>query len=106
MSRIVAKAFPKEALLELFDCDPGESVDGLVLVEVGDWVDEGKYSYREVIFAFDGAFYSVLRGRSGSYFTDYYYEEDDWDDEVVCAQVVKVPVTKYEWHVVKSSDDV
>lgn len=75
-----------------------EDYDGdLTVVEVGDWVSEGKYESCEVIFTDGERYYSAAAMRSGSYFSDYSYnsEWDDGDADVV--EVAKVPVTRTEW---------
>lgn len=43
----------------------------------GDWTDEGKYSYRTDTFYFPelNVYVEVDQSRSGSYYTDYYYDE-------------------------------
>ena len=44
----------------------------------GDWDDQGKYQYREVVVKVEGTdiLLSQCATRSGSYFSDYYYEYD------------------------------
>lgn len=61
--------------------------------------DGGKYEYKETIFEFGGKNYLVSESRSGSYYSDYYYESEDWSDdsEQICDEVEKVAITKYEW---------
>jgi hypothetical protein len=66
------------------------------------WEDEGKYSYEKFIFKFDGKFYSVGVSRSGSYYSDYYYNYEDWGKEIECLEVEKVEKVIYEWTTVKS----
>lgn len=89
--------FPKEALFEyIFDEDDHDEL-GLRYVESSPWKDEGKYGYQEVIFEHDGKFYAITRSRTGSYYTDYYYAEDDWPDMVECLEVEKVSITTHEW---------
>ncbi|AQW88864.1 putative nucleotide reductase subunit C [Erwinia phage pEa_SNUABM_50] len=48
-----------------------------VQVEEGDWVDEGKYSYRDDTFFFPdlNVYVNVGQSRSGSYYSDYYYDD-------------------------------
>ena len=84
-----------------FDCiDSGLEVcvDGkpATLVKNGDWVDEGRHQYHEIIFKCDDKFYSATEERSGSYFTDWYY---CWEDEkyVDCTEVKPVEVIVIEW---------
>lgn len=72
----------------------------LTVVEVGDWVSEGKYESNEVIFKDGERFYSATAMRSGSYFSDYSYnsEWDDGDADVV--EVRKVAKTIEVWEAV------
>ena len=57
--------------------------DGIkyITVEEGDWVDEGKYSYCEWTFFFPelNVYVSCSQSRSGSYYSDYYYDDPDFD---------------------------
>ena len=60
---------------------------GLDIVDVGDWIDGGKYQYKDVtgilcrtseddsVTEYDIAVTQYIT-RSGSYFSDYYYEYD------------------------------
>ena len=69
----------------------------LKVVEVGDWISEGKYESCEVIFTDGERYYSATAMRSGSYFSDYSYNSE-WDDgEADVVEVAKVPVTRTEW---------
>jgi hypothetical protein len=97
---VSTKKFKSEDIKEV--TDSGE-VEGLTLIEDGEWVSEGKYDYRESIIRDDntGKFYNVGEGRSGSYFTDYYYDSEDWPEELELNEVAKVEVKKYEWVIVR-----
>lgn len=69
----------------------GATIDGveygLDIVDVGDWIDGGKYQYKDVtgilcrtseddsVTEYDIAVTQYIT-RSGSYFSDYYYEYD------------------------------
>lgn len=48
------------------------------------WSDEGKYSYGDIVYKvkMDGQFYYVTmtQSRTGSYYSDYYYNEPDLID--------------------------
>lgn len=69
-----------------------EDVPDAELVLDGDWVSEGKYDIREVVFKLtDGRFVTIVQSRSGSYFTDY----DRHDDEIY--EVVPKEVTRIEY---------
>jgi hypothetical protein len=41
----------------------------------GDWVQDGKYQHCESIVKFEDEFFSVNESRSGSYHTDWYYND-------------------------------
>ncbi len=69
----------------------------LVLVEEGKWEDEGKYAYKDFVFEYEGKFYLIILDRSGSYFTEYNYGHEYWDDLVQCREVVKKDKVIYEW---------
>lgn len=76
----------------------------LEYVEDTGWVgDGGKYETKETVFKHNGKHYAIYESRSGSYYSDYWYDSDDWSDdgEQDCAEVEKVAITKYEWHSVK-----
>lgn len=66
------------------------------LLEKGEWIDDGKYSIRMVIFTCDGKNYMFYVSRSGSYFTEYNY---DFDTEA--HEVEKVAVTTMVWKLVE-----
>lgn len=63
----------KQTLFELFE----DEADEVALVESGDWIDNGKYSYREDVVLYEGKHYMITQSRSGSYFTDYHYEDPE-----------------------------
>ena len=89
---LVAEAYKKR---DWFVGD--DNIDGITLVEAGDWIENGKYSYRSDIYSTeDGNHFEIQNSRSGSYHTDYYYSEPD-----VCQvkPVVKV-ITKVVWEAV------
>ncbi len=63
----------KKKLLAMFD----EEDDALKTVKDGDWRDDGKWSHRVVVVEHDGKFYKISQSRSGSYYTDYYYNDPE-----------------------------
>jgi hypothetical protein len=95
--------FKNKWLKEIIDeCDGDDNP--LEYVEDTGWIgDGGKYEYKEIIFKFENKYYLISESRSGSYYSDYYYESEDWDNnsEQNCDEVEKVAVTKYEWKPVK-----
>jgi hypothetical protein len=66
-------------------------------IEESSWEDDGKYSYKDMIFKFDNKFYRVGFSRSGSYYSDYYYSYKDWGKEIECDEVEKQLVTIEKW---------
>lgn len=76
-----------------------EDSERFEIVEEGDWVDDGKYSLREIIVkdTTTGKHYSADYSRSGSYYTDYEINYPDVLYEVVAQERV---IT--EWVVVKA----
>lgn len=74
---------------------------GVKVLEEGDWDDEGKYQYRTdigVLVEYDSDSYRVIRTfdiaitacitRSGSYFSDYYYEYEDLEVNKIIKKVI------------------
>jgi len=61
------------------------------VVENGDWIEDGKYSFKETIIKYQGKFYSISEARSGSYYSDYYYNEP----EAYEVEPYEITVTKY-----------
>lgn len=46
-------------------------------VEEGSWEQDGKYQFCEAIFKHEDEFYCVSQSRSGSYHSDWYYNDPD-----------------------------
>lgn len=59
-----------DELYELF-FEEDKSVE---VVEAGEWIDNGKYSFKDTIVRHHGTYYQISESRSGSYFTDYHYD--------------------------------
>lgn len=51
-------------------------------IHIGEWEDDGKYQHQQIVFKYQDKFYAFWIVRSGSYFTDYYYQYPDQADEV------------------------
>lgn len=49
-----------------------DDVEGLEIVEQGEWTQDHKYQSCETIVRFEGGLYSVQQSRSGSYHSDWY----------------------------------
>lgn len=65
----------------------------LKVIELGDWSSNDKYDYKTNIFQYKNKFYTHDSSRSGSYFTDYETESDDFLTEV---QAVPKTIIVYE----------
>ena len=78
----------KEVVQDLFFED---YTDEFEVVEEGDWTQDSKYQIRTIVFKYDGLLYSITVSRSGSPFTDWYYE---WEDTDVFEAYRVEPVTK------------
>lgn len=74
-----------------------EETDDIKIIDDGDWIDDGKYSFRTAIVEYENKFYQINQSRSGSYYTDYYY--DDPDIYEVTKRVEMVETTF--WDIVK-----
>lgn len=70
-----------------------EEVEGLEMVEEGDWVDDGKYSHKQSFVKFEDTEFAVTYSRSGSYYTDYYYSPTAFQE------IVRTPVQKIVYEV-------
>jgi len=61
------------------------------MVDEGDWTDEGKYQNCEMIVEKNGQYFAIALGRSGSYYTDWYYDEPE------CYPVERKEITTVKW---------
>jgi hypothetical protein len=79
---------------ESYDFDDS---DYLEEYEAEGWSDEGKYSYRQVVYwsKKHNVYIAVNESRSGSYFTDYYYDLQSVDVVEKHERVVTQKIT--EW---------
>lgn len=82
----------KDELYELYDYGSKE----VEIVESGEWVENGKYSYKDTIVKYQDTFYMISESRSGSYFTDYHYEEP----QIVQVSPREETIVKTFWDVV------
>ena len=73
-----------------------EDAEGLKIIEQSPWEDEGKYSTRYTVVLFKGSHFSIDERRSGSYFTDYHYD----DPEFYEVKPVEKTKTYIVWEVV------
>jgi len=68
-------------------------------VSEGDWTQEHKYQYRDIVVKHlpTNKFFSFYIHRSGSYHTDWYYSYDDEGAELTEVHKVSRTVTVEEW---------
>lgn len=90
--------FKKEDLLSITE---EEYPEGFMPVEAGEWVQDYKNQLKETIFGFQGKFYALSECRSGSPFTDWYYDSEYWPDELDVPEVEAVEIIKTQWREVK-----
>lgn len=62
---------------EAHNCIEDIDHDLLEIVEDGDWISEGKYEYHDTVVKFRDQYFTIQESRSGSYFTDYHYNDTD-----------------------------
>lgn len=92
------RKFPKDLMIAITEDDAPE---GFEIIDEGEWVQEHKYQYKEIIFKFEDKFYSLSESRGGSYHTDWYYESEDWGKEVEVTEVEPVEIKTVDWRLVK-----
>lgn len=92
--------FKKEDMLRLTEEDPSE---GFEIVEEDEWTQDHKHQLKDWIFKYEGKFYQLTESRSGSPFTDWYYDSDDWGSQVEVEEVEPVEVKITKWKVVKNA---
>lgn len=81
--KIKIKDFKVEELEEILSEIPeGKTYEGITMIKEGEWIGGGKYEDKEIIFKFKDKVYSWNKSRSGSYFSDYEYMNDDYVTEV------------------------
>lgn len=81
----------------------GKSNGEYNVIEQGEWIDDGKYSYSYIIVSpitNPDIYYIIYKSRSGSYYTDYYYDIEDMK-ELELFQVKRVEKIIYDWEGVR-----
>lgn len=63
------------------------------VVDEDEWIQDGKYQFRNLIFKYQDKFYALPCSRSGSPFTDWYYEYDQPYEVVKQQKVIEVWTT-------------
>lgn len=76
--------------LKLWESTDGEGSDDYIILENGNWISNGKYQFKETVcqHTHNGKFFLVSQERSGSYYSDYEY------DEPSCHEVVPKVITQ------------
>jgi hypothetical protein len=91
--------FLYEDLADSILCESNHDDAELFLEEAEDWVADGKYQSRSIIFRHKDKYYRINESRSGSPFSEYHYEEQEVDKDgyVFCEQVFPTEVIVKEW---------
>ena len=58
-----------------FDIDELVGLEDVEIVEEGNWISEGKFEICETVLKYKEKFFSMMQSRSGSYWTDYNYND-------------------------------
>lgn len=68
-----------EEFVELYKEADGfyDDIEEVDVIEDGDWTQEGKYQYSQSIVKFKDTFIQISMSRSGSPFTDWYYDDTE-----------------------------
>lgn len=77
--------------------EEGVPAVGFEIIEEGEWRQDHKCQFKDWIFEHEGKFYQLTESRSGSPFTDWYYDSDDWPKEVEVPEVKPVEVITTQW---------
>jgi|WetSurMetagenome_2_1015567.scaffolds.fasta_scaffold133261_1 hypothetical protein len=104
LKEIIIMKFKTNIIKEsiMYKCDSeDENGHKIKFIEESGWIDEGKYSYNSWIFQYQDKYYIVYDSRSGSYFSDYCNDSDDWGEYIECDEVEKKEKITHEWVAVK-----
>lgn len=87
----VAEEFYNRLLHDDFDEE-----EGFTMIEEGDWVSDYKWENKRVIVQHieTESYYAVYGSRSGSYYSDYHYDEPDTDSNGMVTLDLVVPREK------------
>lgn len=85
----------KEQIKEMIE----DGAKELVEKQVGDWISEGKWESQESIYLHEPSqtYWSYYQSRSGSYYTEYYYDDPEITEVVPVEKIIKVT----EWEALK-----
>jgi hypothetical protein len=83
-----------------------DGTDDFELIHKDRWEQDGKSQYQQVIYKAkdDGKYYSLWVSRSGSPFTDWYYDQFEYakeGDTVELTEMTKVEKTVVSWEAVR-----
>jgi len=89
----------QEELNDIVFEDGGEFFE---IIEKSEWEDNGKWQHQDIIFKWkaDGKIYSLAHGRSGSYYTDWYWEVQEGDHDGMVTEVRQVEKVVKTWEAV------
>jgi hypothetical protein len=64
-------------LLEMFEQEAHQNIDNddFRLLEEGHWIQDGKRQVKKTITEYKGRFFKFVEARTGSPYTDWYYDE-------------------------------
>jgi hypothetical protein len=90
--------FSKETISDLIEYGENHTIDGITLIEEGDWYVVHKGEAKDYIVLYEDKFYRFTEGREGSPFTEWYYtSEYAWSSGVPANEVEMVEVKTYQW---------
>lgn len=94
--------YPEKLSLDEFKQIVWEDHEDFELVEDGDWISDGKYDHCSQVVKHlpSGKHYTYTLGRSGSYYSDYYYDYEDTVPDMLEVKQVTKTVTVTEWEAV------
>lgn len=97
------KKFKRDDIRTCIWGEAGYKDIGLEHVDVGQWIDEGKYQSQENILkeVATGKFYCYNLTKSGSAFTDFTFSFEWGPDEIELVEVRKATKTVEYWRVVE-----
>jgi hypothetical protein len=54
-----------------------EDIEEFTIIDEGEWISEGKYSYQKTIIKYKEFYFQISNSRVGSYHSDYDYNEPE-----------------------------
>lgn len=73
----------KSLILNLWNEEENDELyESFEIIDYGKWINDGKYDERDSIVKYKDRYFNINQSRSGSYFTDYDYgDQDVWEVE-------------------------